>query len=280
MMYSQISIWAFRDRKIMEAMTMARQAGFAGIELAIGETGEITPDTPANELHNYAAAAKACGLKIGSVASGMLWGVNPASKDKATRDRAVELTKKSLAATAELGAKHLLVLIGHVDVFFMPGSEVVPYDDCYKRSLDFCREIGKAAAKLGVTACVENVWNRFLLSPMEFAEFIDTVKSKAVGVYFDVGNVWNFGYPQHWIEILGKRIGRVHVKDFRRAVGNANGFCNLLDGDVPLKESLRLLKKVRYSGPVTAEVAPGREDVDDMAFLNRTAERLASLLPK
>ena len=97
------------------------------------------------------------------------------------------------------------------------------YVDCYKRSVANLRAVGKAAAKKEVVACVENVWNRFLYSPLEFKQFLKDVGHKNVAMYLDIGNVWNFGYPQDWIEIIGKQIARVHVKDFRRTVGNANG---------------------------------------------------------
>ena len=283
-MYSQISYWAFRpapgeQRKIIETMQLAKAAGFDGIELAIGSTGHLTPDTPARECRAIAAAAKAIRIKIGSVASGLLWEANPASSDRATRLKAVELTQKCLAVTAALGVGHLLVLPGHVDVFFKPQGEVVPYDACYARTVEFCKTIAKAAQRHKVTACVENVWNRFLMSPLEFRQLIEKVGSKYVAVYFDVGNCWLLGYPQHWIKILGKCIQRVHVKDFKRSVGTAAGFCNLLDGDSPLAESLKLLKKLKYNGPVTAEVFPGPSDLDERQFLKTTAERLDKLLP-
>ena len=283
-MFGQISYWSFRDglngqRNLLEAMHLAKEAGFAGIELCIGASGVLTPDTKASDCHNIAAAAKAMRLKIHSVASGLLWDHNPASAKKRVRDEALEITRKCLRVTADLGAKVLLVLPGHVDVFFNPQAEVVPYDDCYERALVFAKAVATVAKKLNVTACFENVWNKFLLSPMEFAGFIDRIKSPAAGMYFDVGNIWNFGYPQHWIKILGKRIGCVHVKDFKRAVGNVNGFCNLLDGDVPLAESLKLLKKQGYRKSVTAEVFPGPNDLDEPAFLRTVCERLDSILP-
>lgn len=282
MLYPQISYWAFRDgpageRGIVEAMRVAKQAGFKGIELAISEHGQLTPDTPANECRNLAAAAEAIGLKIGSVASGLGWKYNAASRKKEERELALETTAKCLRVTADLGAKHLLVLTGHMDVFFMP-QDPVPYADCYKRTVAYLRAVGKVAAKHKVIACVENVWNRFLYSPMEFNTMLKEVGHKNVAMYFDVGNVWNFGYPQDWISILGKRIARVHVKDFRRAAGNANGFCQLGEGDVPLRESLKLLKKIGYSGPVTAEVSPGRDDTNEMVFMLHTAEAIKNAM--
>lgn len=277
-MYSQVSFWAFRGKGVVQAMQLAKKVGFDGIELAVGDSG-LTPESTAQDCKMLASVAKGAKLKLGSVASGLLWGCNPASKDKAVRERALELTDQSLRITAELGSTHLLVLSGHVDVFFMPQAEVVPYADCYERSVTFLKAVGKMARKHGVVACVENVWNRFLQSPLEFRSLLQEVRSDYVKMYFDVGNVWAMGYPQHWITVMDKLIARVHVKDFRRSVGNASGFCKLGEGDVPLKESLRLLKKHKYNGPVTAEVFPGKDDVDDEAFVRQTAQVLEGLLP-
>jgi hexulose-6-phosphate isomerase len=101
---------------------------------------------------------------------------------------------------------------------------------------------------------VENVWNKFLLSPLEMARFLDEIGSPFVGAYFDAGNVLVHGYPQHWIRILGARIRKVHVKDFRTSIGSIAGFCNPLQGDVPWNEVRIALDEIGYGGPVTAEV--------------------------
>ncbi len=283
-MYAQISYWAFEgglsgERSVSEAMLLAKKAGFDGIELAVSPTGDLTPNTSAAKCKQIAAEAKAIGIKIGSVASGLLWETNPASASKRVRDKALTTTQKCLRVTADLGVKHLLVLPGHVDVFFLPDAEVVPYDDCYKRALGFCKAVGRTAEKLGVYACAENVWNKFLASPLEFRQFLKDVGNPRVASYFDVGNVWNSGYPQHWIKILGRRIKRVHVKDFKRAVGTVEGFCNLGDGDVPLTESLKMLDRLGYNGPVTAEIFPSPDDKNEAAFLRKTANRLKKIIP-
>jgi hexulose-6-phosphate isomerase len=282
-MYPQISYWAFQggltgERPMGEAMELARKIGFDGIELCIGGQGDLTTKTSAKQCKALAEQAKAVGIEIGSVASGLLWEINPASPKKSIRDRALKTAKDCLRVTADLGAQHLLLLTGHVDVFFLPDADPVPYDDCYKRSVAFGRAVAREASKLGVQACFENVWNRFLLSPLEWKQFINDI-GKGGGMYFDVGNVWNFGYPQHWIDILGRKIRRVHVKDFKRSVGTADGFVMLGDGDVPLAESLALLKKKGYNGPVTAEIMPGPDDKDEKKFLKTIHRRLTKVMP-
>jgi len=283
-MYGQISYWAFQkgltgERDVVEAIRLAAKVGFEGIELAISPAGDLTPKTSTKQCRALAAAAKDAGIRIGSVASGLLWRANPASAKKSVRDKALKITRDCLRVTADLGAKHLLVLTGHVDVFFLPDAEVVPYDDCYKRSVAYGRAVAREAGRLGVTACFENVWNRFLLSPLEWKRFLDDVGSRGAGMYFDVGNCWNLGYPTHWINILGRRIKRVHVKGFKRSVGTVEGFCQIGDGDVPLAESFRLLKKIGYKGPVTAEVFPTPADKDEKKFLRTTLQRLKKVLP-
>ena len=100
---------------------------------------------------------------------------------------------------------------------------------------------------------IENVWNRFLLSPLEFRDFLDKVGSDYVGCYFDVGNVILTGYPEQWVKILGSRIKRVHLKDFKKSVGTLDGFCDLLDGDVDYAAVMVALRDTGYDGPVTAE---------------------------
>ncbi|RPJ45010.1 MAG: sugar phosphate isomerase/epimerase, partial [Chloroflexi bacterium] len=108
----------------------------------------------------------------------------------------------------------------------------------------------------GVTICIENVWNKFLLSPLEMKGFIDSFGSPCVGSYFDVGNVLLTGYPDQWIRILGPRIRRVHIKDFKKSVGTAAGFCDLLEGDVDFDAVKKALSGIQYSGYVTAEIIP------------------------
>src|SRR5208283_203670 len=143
-----------------------------------------------------------------------------------------------------LGTDALLFIPGTVDVFFNPASEVIPYDILFASAKEGTQRLLRAAEQCKVALCVENVWNKFLLSPIEMRDFIDGFDSEFVAAYFDVGNVVAFGYPQHWIRILGKRIKRVHFKDYKIAAGNANGFCDLLEGDVNWHEVVKALKAV------------------------------------
>jgi len=149
-----------------------------------------------------------------------------------------------------------LVVPGAVNVAFEPGSEIVEYDVAYERALSALKELAPVAEELKVSIGVENVWNKFLLSPMEMRDFIDAVGSPYVGSYFDVGNVLFCGYPEHWVKILGSRIKKVHFKDYRRNVGSLDGFVDLLAGDVDYKSVKAALDKIGYDNWVTAEMLP------------------------
>ena len=122
-------------------------------------------------------------------------------------------------------------------------------------------EVGEYAASLKIELAVENVWNGMFYSPVELASFVDSFNNPFLGVYFDIGNVMNHQqWPPHWIELLGKRIKRVHVKDFKLSVGTLEGFCDLLDGDVPWKETMAALRSIGYDGTMTAEMLPPQAD--------------------
>jgi hexulose-6-phosphate isomerase len=132
----------------------------------------------------------------------------------------------------------------------------VPYDVCYERAREAVAQILPTAERLGVTLGIEIVWNKFLLSPLELRDFIDSFGTAAVGSYFDAGNVLLTGYPEHWIRILGKRIVRVHVKDFKKSIGTAAGFVDMLEGDLDFQALKGALAKVGYDGIITAEMLP------------------------
>ncbi len=134
----------------------------------------------------------------------------------------------------------------------------MPYELAHQRAHDLIKAAAPKAERCGVSLCVENVWNKFLLSPLEMKAFIDGVQSPAVGSYFDAGNALLIGYPEQWITILEKRIRRVHFKDFRRNVGTVDGFCDLLSGDVNWPAAMQSLRQIRYDGWIAAEMIPPR----------------------
>ncbi|MDI6448331.1 sugar phosphate isomerase/epimerase family protein [Anaerobaca lacustris] len=241
---------------VADAMAQAKDLGFDAIELCIGSQGALTHGTTQAQCEQIVAKAKELGIEIAGVASGESWGSSPSDDDPAVRARIIDFTKKALQVTRWLGTDAYLFVPGAVDVFFLEHSPVVPYDVCYERAKAAVLQLVPTAEKLGVTLAIENVWNKFLLSPLEMRDFIDSFQSKAVGSYFDVGNVLLTGYPDQWIRILGRRIARVHVKDFRKSVGTADGFVDLLEGDVDFEAVKAALEEIGYDGYVTAEMLP------------------------
>ncbi len=260
------SYWMFEGgldgkKPIAEAMAEAKRAGFDAIELAIAGSGVLTPDTTRAECAAIVDQARQLGIEIAGLASGESWTCSPTANDAQTRRRIVNFTKKALQIAGWLKTDAYLFVPGAVDVFFLPEAPVVPYDVCYRRAQAAIRRLLPAAERLGVALCVENVWNKFLLSPLEMRDFIDGFKSRRVQAYFDVGNVLLTGYPDQWLRILGRRVKRVHIKDFSTAAGTVAGFGDLLEGDVDFKAVKKALADIRYDGFVTAEVlpyAPGR----------------------
>ena len=241
---------------ISEAMEQARQLGFDAIELGIASQGVLTNQTTQAECEAICDEATQNGLEISGVASGESWGCSPSSSDLKVRETILDFTKKALQITQWLGTDAYLYVPGAVDVFFLPDAEVIPYDVCYERAVDAILKLLPTAEKLGVSIAVENVWNKFLLSPLEMRDFIDKFKSKRVGAYFDVGNVMLTGYPDQWIRILGSRIKRIHIKDFKLDIGTSDGFVDLLDGDVDFESIKKELAEINYDGYVTAEMIP------------------------
>lgn len=251
-----ISIWSFAETDLKKCFQLAQDAGFDGVEVALDEKGLVSLESTKEDAETVKAWAKEAGVALYSVASGLYWKKNYTASSEEIRREAKEITKKQLQVASWLGCQSILVVPGAVGVDFEPGSEIVDYDVAYDRCLEALKELAPVAEEYQVELCIENVWNKFLLSPLEMRDLIDKVNSPWVGSYFDVGNVLYCGYPEQWIKILGKRIRKVHFKDFKRSVGTLDGFGDLLSGDVNWKNVRAALEKTGYDGWVTAEMLP------------------------
>lgn len=251
-----ISIWSFAGGTLEENFKLAKEAGFDGVEVALALDGEINLDSTEEDLLKIKAQAKAAGIELYSVASGLYWQFSITSNDEAEREKAKACVRKQLWTASVLGCDTILVVPGAVSVSFAPELGVVDYDVAYERSLAAFNELKKDAEQLKVSIALENVWNNFLLSPLEMRDFIDKIGSDYVGSYFDVGNVLYSGYPEQWIKILGKRIKKVHFKDYKKSVGSLDGFVDLLGGDVNWENVKGALDAVGYNGWVTGEMLP------------------------
>ena len=256
-MKKSISIWSFYgDWSLKDKMKLAKDAGFEGIELDVSGDGPITLDSDEDAIAAIGSLAADSGLTLSGLATGMYWEFNPASENAESRAQAKVVLEKQIRVASQLGIGAVLVVPGSVGADFIPGCEELSYDKVWDRATGFISNALPLAKELGVDIGIENVWNKFLLSPLEMARFIDQFDDAHVGSYLDVGNVLATGYPEHWIRILKDRIRRVHVKDYRRAVGSVDGFVDLLSGDVNWPAVVQSLKSIGYSGWVAAEMIP------------------------
>lgn len=272
---SGINHWAMPGVPVREAAGKAARAGFETIELNIAEDGELTPETDDAGAGALRTAVEEAGLSIGGVSSGLYWRYSPTSDDAATRQKAREIAKRQLELAAALGVGAVLIVPGQVGTG--SGGPMVRYDTAYDRAAAFLADIAPVAEAVGVDIGVENVWNKMLLSPLEMRQIVDGVGSERVGVYFDVGNILLYGYPEHWIEILGSRVRRIHLKDYRRS----GGFCPIGEGDVDWEAVGAALNGIGYDGPLTAEVTPNEEERADMdAYVAKIYQQVAGVMQR
>ncbi|MBQ8637306.1 MAG: sugar phosphate isomerase/epimerase [Clostridia bacterium] len=244
-----ISVWSFAEESLEKCFYLAKDAGFEGVEVALDTIGEVNLNSTKEDMEKIKGYAKAAGIELYSVASGLYWEKNYTDNDENIRKEAIEITKKQLELASWLGCQSILVVPGAV-------TADVDYDVAYERCFAALKELAPVAEEYKVELCIENVWNKFLLSPLEMRDMIDKVNSPYVAAYFDVGNVLLTGYPEQWIKILGSRIKKVHFKDYKTGVGTLDGFVDILAGDVDYVAVMNAFAKVGYDGWVTAEMLP------------------------
>ena len=283
----QINYWTiggFEGHKpIGQALADAKACGCDGLELTFG-AGELTADTTDAACQQIRDLGQKEGIALTTMATGHYWGCPLSSADPGQRRAAIAFTRRYIEVAHAIGVRTILVVPGAVDVAWDPSVPVTPYQQVWDNATASLQELLPHAIQHNVTLALENVWNKFLLGPMEFKMFIDQFASPHIGCYFDVGNVVINGYPQDWIEILGPRIAAVHVKNFQRSDcgGVLHGFGDdLLHGDVDFAAVKAALQKIHYSGPITAEMIPFCRLPDmvlpDMELARDTAAKLRQL---
>lgn len=244
---------------LTEKFALAKEAGFDGVEIST--------------IHDAAQAEKCkqeaedAGIEIISIMDSLHWRCPLSSNDEETRTKGVDNIRASIRTAQIVGAGAVLVVPGVV-------NEETTYEDAMQNSARSIRELVPDAEQAGVTLCIENVWNKFLLSPLEMKDFIESIGSDNVQAYFDVGNIVLYGYPDHWIQTLGSLIKRVHVKGFN---ANKRDFCWLLEGTIDWAAVMTALRGVGYDGYVTAELptyptCPEQMVHDTSAHLDRIFE--------
>ncbi|MBR7111415.1 MAG: TIM barrel protein [Clostridia bacterium] len=263
-----INIWSFPAGTVKASLTLAKDAGFEGVELALNAEGELSMHSSEREIGEIKRLADDMGLSLYSLSCGLCWDYRLSDDDPAMRVKAKDMIKKQLEAAKILGADTILVVPGVVNVEFSSPEKKVAYDVVYDRALEGLNELKSYAESLQVNIGLENVWNKFLLSPMEMRDFIDKIDSPFVGSYLDIGNTLYCGYPEDWVRILGDRIKKIHFKDYRMAAGGLHGFVDLLAGDVDYPEVIKALGEIGYDGWVSAEMIPNYKHHTDAIIYN------------
>jgi L-ribulose-5-phosphate 3-epimerase len=243
---------SYRDR-----MKMARDVGFAVIQ------APTTPDE--HEAEEIKKAAEGANVRIDSVMNMDHWKYPLSSSDTAVVEKSLGGMRASL---------HNAKLWGSDAVLLVPAvvNPQTSYRDAWSRSQKEIRKLLPLAEELKIVIAIEEVWNRFLLSPLEMAMYIKEFQSPWIQAWFDVGNVVIYGYPQDWIRTLGKSIVKVHVKDFKRKESGYE-WVNLGDGDVDWEAVREAFREIGYSGSAIAELKGG-----DQAYLRDVSRRVDRLV--
>lgn len=234
---------------VMEKFRMLKALGYDGVEL----------DAPSKlDRSEVLEARDATGLQIPGVVDSVHWKQTLSDPDPAVRAIGVKALEAALQDAKYYGATSVLLVPAVV-------NKQVSYADAYQRSQAEIRKVLPLAEQLGVKIALENVWNNFLLSPLETARYVDEFESPQVAVHFDVGNVVLYGWPEQWIRILGKRIYKLDIKEYSRSIaqtqGTRAGFkVPLLEGDCDWPAVMAALREIGYSGWGAAEVPGGDRD--------------------
>ncbi len=236
-----------------EKFRLAKKCGYDGIEAK-----------PMKDLKAAAEQAKIA-REEGTPIHSLLYGWWPpfTNRDPKVVGKSIESMQNALRCAKVMGADAVLLVPTRV-------TEDFSYQDAYKWSQEYVSRLIPTAEETGVIVAVENVWNKFLLSPIEFARYLDELNSRWVKAYFDVGNVIIYGHAHHWIRTLGKRLVKIHLKDFKRS---GYQWKNLLDGDVNWPQVRKALDDVGYNGYLTAELSGGSE-----AKLTDISERIDRII--
>jgi hexulose-6-phosphate isomerase len=244
MMKKGVNAWIYPSNyKIDKVLEVSAQIGFEGVELNLDEETLKLPKKERKAIVEKAASLK---LELPSLCSGLFWKFNLASPDKTIRELGIDVIKKGCEFAADVGAKVLLV----VPAVAVPE---VSYLQTWEWSRQSIEKALPTAEACGVTIGIENVWNRFLYSPLDFIRFIKEFDELNVKAYFDVGNMHFLGFSEQWIRYLSGLLACVHVKDFHRPTLQ---FKPLLEGDVLWPEVMKALRETGYNGFLNVELSP------------------------
>jgi L-ribulose-5-phosphate 3-epimerase len=233
-----------KSMSMLDRFKLAVDCGFEQIECPTTEDQ--------GQVEEIKRAAEGSGLRIHSVMNMAHWKYPLSSADSSVVATSMKGMETSLRNAHFWGADTVLLVPAVVDA-------QTGYREAWKRSQEEIRRLIPLAKELNVIIAVEEVWNKFLLSPIEFASYVDSFNSPSIRAYFDVGNVVINGYPQDWIRILGPRIAKLHIKDFKFAKREAQ-FVPLREGEIDWLEVYKALAEIAYRGSATVELPGGDKD--------------------
>ncbi|MFL5242343.1 MAG: sugar phosphate isomerase/epimerase family protein [Gemmataceae bacterium] len=242
---------------LVKMLDPIKKAGFEGIQLGVTDlVGELSPRTTDADVAKLAKNCRDAGIEPHSIYGGITF----FREDEGERKKGLDQAKRVLDLAAGLGAKTILIHPGQL-------SPSIPYDDCWKFSVEGLNALKRQAESTHIRLGLENVWNRFLMSPLEFQRILAEVNSPQVGIWFDIGNVVVFGFPEQWIRILGaKPIVGLHIKDFHRGpndhFGTYDGFVPLFHGSVNWPTVMRELVKQKIDDYLVTEVGLGHQPLE------------------
>lgn len=235
------------ELSLLDKFKLVKDLGFDGIEF--NSPVEFT-------IKELIEARNKSGIELPSVVNKDHWSKPLSDPDPSVRQFIIDSVAKSLHDVKELGGDTVLVVPGVV-------NDNVSYEMAYKNSLDSIRKLIPHVEKTGMKIGLENVWNNFILSPVEAKKFLDEIDHPLIGWYFDIGNILRYGWPEHWIETLNSRIIKLHIKEFSRQKMNDEGLwkgfdVELTEGDINWPVVMNTLKSTNYKGQwITAEVNGG-----------------------
>jgi hexulose-6-phosphate isomerase len=230
---------------LVEQFKAVKEAGFEGVE----PMSHMSQDEVLKALEES-------GLKAASVCCATHWSKPLSHPDEKVRNEAREGVQRALQDAKKYGATSVLVVPGVV-------NDTVKYDECFKRSVAELRQVLPVAKDTGVKIAIENVWNNFITKPEQAKDFLDALDSPLVGWHFDIGNALRYGPPEEWIPVLGKRILKLHVKEFAKLKSSdyKDFDVKLMDGANKWAAIMKALDDVGYEGWGISE-QPGKQAAD------------------
>lgn len=279
-MFKSINAWTIDSKKnFKELFEILKEAGFSAVELNVDAVGRgnhcLTMETTEEELKEIKSLADEAGIVISGISTSLYGGRlgEPTEEGKAF---AASVVRKQLQCAKALGADGILVV---------PGCDInkYPLDTVFATVCEVFASLKDTIASYGISVGLENVWNGYFTSVYDMTRLIDAIGQEKVGAYFDVGNVIAFSNPVRWIEVLGKKIVKIHVKGYKRAPGgfplnNGGNWCDLPEASTDWKEVMNALRNTGYASSVTAEVGPAHPYDDIMDFYKEVSADMDAIL--